>query len=56
MGAAQGVGQRLLVDQAAASGIDDERGGSHQLQFARTDQVACLLGEGAGEYYEVRLR
>jgi hypothetical protein len=55
-GIAQGVGQRLFVDQPAARRVDQKCAGLHQLQFARADQVAGLLGQRAMQCQRIDLR
>lgn len=45
--AAQGVGQRLFVDQAATGGIDQEGARLHQRQFGGAEHPAGVLGQRA---------
>src|SRR5581483_2353610 len=41
----EGADERLLVDDAAAGGVDQDRGRLHQAQLALPDQVAGTAGE-----------
>ncbi|MNJ81135.1 hypothetical protein D3C77_797920 [compost metagenome] len=56
MTVAQGIGQRLFVDQAAAGGVDQERFGFHRGQFAGTDEVTGVFVERAVQGQGIDLR
>ena len=56
MSGAQGVGQGLFVDQAAAGGIDDKGRGFHQAEFAGTDQVQGVAVQRAMQGQSIDLR
>ncbi|MNT84740.1 hypothetical protein D3C72_2247980 [compost metagenome] len=56
MAAAQGVGQGLFVDQAAACGIDQEGAGFHQAQLVFADQVVGGVIEWAMQAQGIDLR
>ena len=42
---AEGVVERVLIDDPAPRGIDEVRARLHQAQFARADHGACALAQ-----------
>jgi len=53
--AAQRFGQRALVDQPAARGVDEQRARLHARELARADQVSRLRGQRQVQRDHVRL-
>ncbi|MNE83716.1 hypothetical protein D3C80_1805550 [compost metagenome] len=56
MTVAQGVGEGLFVDQAAAGGVDHEGTGLHGRQFTGADEVSSVFVERAVQGQCVNLR